>query len=340
MADSDKKGDGGMTREALLKQLELWHEDGGHQQIVDEIFALPERDYLLTSLLARALNNLSRCMEALELLESVRTQGESDALWHFRVGYSLFYLDREQESIPYFERAIELGDDHPGAYELLLWARKCVKGENDEDKDSEDNEDDEYTVVADFISEVHASLSLNMRLQPHHRAEWFEEGLDFMLRSKSLGCVSGGGTAVSSDGEPESCDIEIDLAEDSEEARQMILAIAQKLGVAKGSRLIYHSAGKETAAYSIGNLEGLAVYLEGTDLPDEVYENNDVNDVVGKLLGILKSNGALVWSYCNGPTGTALYFYGEGGYELMLEKVTPFLKEHPLCQKCKTVKIA
>ncbi|MDU1891252.1 MAG: tetratricopeptide repeat protein [Dysgonomonas sp.] len=328
-----------MTHETLLKKLEQLHVDGKHEKIVELLLAIPqnERDYNLTGLLARALNNINRYEEALHLLETIRDQGKEDYCWHFRMGYSLYYIDgRETEAIPYLERAIELGDDYPSTYELLHDARSYL-----DDEESSDSEVDDMS----FTPKGFAVLSLNMRLQPKHRGT-IEDGLDFMLRSKGLGCISGGGTLTSSEGEPESCDIDIDLVEDSEEVRQQLRSIAEKIEVAKGSILRYRSIGenKESSGYDIeypaGQMEGLAVYINGTDLPDEVYENYDIKEVLDKLLNILRSNGAFIYSYWNGPKEVALYFYGEGGYDMMLEKVTPFLKEHPLCQQCRTVRIA
>lgn len=333
-----------MVTQTLLKQLEEWHEEGMHEQIAETLLALPkdELDYKLTSLLARALNNLSRYEEALHLLESVRTQGQEDPHWYFRVGYSLYYMDgREVESIPYFERAIELGDDYPSTYELLIEARSYL-----EDEQSSDEEGDEGADELIFEPKAYAVLSLNMRLQPVHRGSYIEDVLDFMLRSKGYGCVSGGGTSISDEGEPESCDIQIDLAEDSEEILEQLQSIAEKLEAAKGSKLKYGSATKypENFEYDVeyptGKLEGLAVYINGTDLPDEVYENNDIGEVVDELQNILGNNGALIFSYWEGPQETALYFYGEGGFDAMLKKVTPFLNEHPLCQKSRVVQIA
>lgn len=326
-----------------MKQLEDWHAKGKHEKIAETLLALPEkeRNYNLTSLLARALNNLSRYEEALHLLESVRAEGQDDAYWHFRMGYSLFYIDgREVEAIAYLERAIELGDDYPATYELLLNAKAYAREMQSSDTG---NIEDVTEIETSFVPKAYATLSLNMRLQPQHRAIYIEDGLDFMFRSKGWGCVSGGGTLLSTEGEPESCDIEIDLVDDSEEMRQNLLSVAQKLEVAKGSKLKYRSAGKDSfeydVEYSTGNLEGLAIYLNGTDLPDEVYEEYNIDEVVNELLNLLSNNGALNHSYWEGANETALYFYGEGDFYTMLEKVTPFLNEHPLCLKCRTVRI-
>lgn len=324
-----------MSHKTLPEQLNEWHEAGKHEKIAETLLAMPQDqlDYEMANKLARALNNLSRYEEGLSLLESVREQGQDDPFWNFRVGYSLYYIDgREVEAIPYLERAIELGDDYPAAYELLLNARSYLENDSPETENGEPEPEMSFTPMS------YACVSLNMRLQPKHRHD-IEDTLDFMLRSKGFGCISGGGTLLSSEGEPKGCDIEIDLVEDSEEVRQNLTSIMRKLEVAKGSKLKYRSAasGSYESECQIGGLDGLAVYLNGTDLPDEIYEQHDINDVYSELLELLRNNGALTPSYWQGPQETALYFYGEGGFEMMLEKIQPYLNEHPLCQQSRVV---
>ena len=88
----------------------------------------------------------------------------------------------------------------------------------------------------------------------------------------------------------------------------------------------------------IGSFEGLAIYLSGTELPDEVYEKCDVNVVVESIEDILDDNG-LMLSHMDGAQDTALYFYGFS-FEEMKEAITPFLNEYPLCKGCRVVQIA
>ena len=69
-----------------MKQLAQWHDEDCHQQIVDAILAISEdeRDYDLTSLLARAYNNLGEYDRAIRLLGSIEKEGQNDPLWHYR----------------------------------------------------------------------------------------------------------------------------------------------------------------------------------------------------------------------------------------------------------------
>ncbi|MDF9832108.1 tetratricopeptide (TPR) repeat protein [Ereboglobus sp. PH5-5] len=329
-----------MNRETLLKQIEQWHADGNHQEIEDAVRALPEvgRDFDLSCMLARALNNLSRYGDALEILESVRDQGRDDALWHYRVAYSLYYLDREADSIPHFERAIALGDDHPDTYQMLLWAKKAAKQHLDAKPEGKNTDGEARTA---FVAKAIATLELNMRLQPNARTMRLEDGLDLMLRDKGLGYVNGGGSQLSPEGEITSCDIEIKLAEDSPEIIETILSIAKKLDIAKGSKLKYRAlAGGTEVEYPIGKLEGFAVYINHANQPPEVWQKHNVNEVADELHRLLGNNGTLVFSHWNGPKEVALYFYGEGGADAMQAKAKPFLDTHPLCQNCRIVRLA
>ena len=80
------------------------------------------------------------------------------------------------------------------------------------------------------------------------------------------------------------------------------------------------------------------MYLNGTELPAEVYQTSDINYVIEKLNELLALSGQL-YSWWEGPQDTALYFYGVSFAE-MKEKMADFLAEYPLCQKCRVEQIA
>jgi hypothetical protein len=82
----------------------------------------------------------------------------------------------------------------------------------------------------------------------------------------------------------------------------------------------------------------LAVYLNGTDLPREVYETSDVNVVVEELTRLLGNEGKL-HSYWKGPEQTALYLYGSS-FERMRTATAAFVASYPLCQRARVVRIA
>ena len=91
----------------LLEQIEKWNDADEFARCIEAIEAIPEqeRDYLLTLKLGRAYSNLAvlgdhgalgenaevdgdLLRHAIDLLESVRTQGENDPYWNARMGYS------------------------------------------------------------------------------------------------------------------------------------------------------------------------------------------------------------------------------------------------------------
>lgn len=113
--------------EELKKQIAAWHELDDHQAIVDALEKIPatERDFEMTGLLARAYNNLEEYAKAVELLESVREEGESDYLWNFRMGYALYYMDYRnwsKETIGYFKKAQELNQGDEDAQDFI----RCI----------------------------------------------------------------------------------------------------------------------------------------------------------------------------------------------------------------------
>ncbi|RKN86383.1 Imm51 family immunity protein [Paenibacillus ginsengarvi] len=86
-----------------------------------------ERDYELLSHLARAMNNMERYEDALQLLLKMKDQGEQDPLWHFRLGYSFYYLKRYEEAEKAFEFASNLDPADESAMMFLDWSRQESK---------------------------------------------------------------------------------------------------------------------------------------------------------------------------------------------------------------------
>ena len=80
-----------------------------------------------------------------------------------------------------------------------------------------------------------------------------------------------------------------------------------------------------------GQYEGVGLYLNGSDLPDQVYIDNDVNELIGTLVERLGADGAM-HSYWEGPRETALYLYGPSA-QRMRELIADVVDSHPLaCQ--------
>jgi hypothetical protein len=179
-------------------------------------------------------------------------------------------------------------------------------------------------------------VRLNARLQPIDRGEWFEDPLAEALESKGYGEVTGGGTMQDqATGEIQFCDIELTVPSASPEVLAFVTGTLDELGAPKGSTLTVEGSDAE---HRFGRAEGLAVYLNGTDLPDETYRSCDVNFVVSEC-GRLLEGEARVLSHWEGPSETSLYMYGTT-FEGMSARLRAFFDSYPLCQKCRVVQVA
>ena len=168
-----------------------------------------------------------------------------------------------------------------------------------------------------------------------HRGDHFEDPLDEALKAAGCGEVSGGGTLQTKIGEVASCDIDIAVAGPVEAAVRVVIDTLEALGVPKGSKLRVESEEREVP---FGRTEGLAVYLNGSDLPDEVYRKCDSNVVYAAFEQLLGDQGRIL-SWWQGPTETALYLYG-ASFEEMRALLAGFIASYPLCQQCRVEQIA
>ncbi len=182
---------------------------------------------------------------------------------------------------------------------------------------------------------VHVIARLNDRAQPLDRGDLYEDPLDEILKQAGMGSVTGGGTQLGEDNEIQFCDVEIQVTVPLEEATPLICSTLESLGAPIGSKLIFESDNSEVA---LGKTEGLAVYLNGVDLPDHVYQECDFDTVSDEFTRLLDGEGK-VHSYWQGPRETALYMYGNS-FQDMKQRLNDFLLSYPLCQQARVEQIA
>ena len=177
-------------------------------------------------------------------------------------------------------------------------------------------------------------VTLNAKLQPMHRAE-LEDAFDEFCNKKGVNAgVIGGGTHMDNNGEVKACDIEIQTDDLSDENLNNIASIFEMMLAPIGSRI--QVTGQNPLPF--GKHQGLGLYLNGTDLPDEVYERCDSNYIYAECERLLEGI-AMVNSYWQGPTESALYMYG-ADYLAMERAIKPLIDSYPLCQKARIVRIA
>ena len=177
---------------------------------------------------------------------------------------------------------------------------------------------------------VNVTLELNARLQPLHRGEIFEDMFEEMFRRFGIGEITGAGTLQMPSGEVEKCDISMEIYKSK--LNPFISRLKRIDIIPKGSKLIIND--EETP---IGTAQGMAIYLNGTELAAEVYKNNDINQLIEELDKALEGLAQRL-SHWEGPSETALYYYGSD-YIKMKKAILPIMKNHPLCEKGRSVKI-
>lgn len=183
-------------------------------------------------------------------------------------------------------------------------------------------------------------VNLKARLQPMHRHDLEDAFLEACQEKKVPLDVVGGGTAVSDNGEPLECDIEIEATNGAitQEHIDFVVDFFHQVLAPKGSNIkLYGDAEDEPKVIEIGRLEGLSLVINGTDLSDEVYKNCDINHVVEQCELLMEDMGRL-HSYCE-TQHTNLYFYGES-FERMKQVILPFINNYPLCEKSQILQIA
>jgi hypothetical protein len=175
-------------------------------------------------------------------------------------------------------------------------------------------------------------ITLNARLRPLDRGSRYEDPLEEVLTVRAPGCaITGGGTQLGVDREPVFSDIDLEVEGDPDTVRALVIATLEAAGAPKGSRA--RSDSGEVVFFGVS--EGLAIYLNGTDLTDEVYANSDGNAVIAALDERLGPDGS-VQSYWEGPRETALYLYGHSAAR-MADLIVGVLARFPEAERCRIV---
>ena len=175
-------------------------------------------------------------------------------------------------------------------------------------------------------------VTLNARLRPLDRGSRFEDPLVELLEEKVHELeVTGGGTLLGANREPANCDIDLSFEDDPTRTLRLVIETLEKLGAPIGSYARF--GGEDSTKVMFGSTEGIGIYLNGTDLPGEVYQSSDVNELIERLGDSVGDAGRML-SYWEGPTETALYFYGPSA-SAMKRLMADVLASHPLAQRCR-----
>ena len=178
---------------------------------------------------------------------------------------------------------------------------------------------------------------LNDKIMPIDRGAIYGNPIDEFLKQKNYGEVTGGGTLQSKTGEIDYCDVEIELRPEviNDETIKQIINKFEQLGAPKGSKMIIETTDERI---DFGKLEGMAVYLDGVNLSEEVYKNSDSEIIAGEIRKLAKIEGDVL-RYWEGNIETALYFYGNS-FKEMKESIIDFINTNPECENARIEQIA
>ena len=161
--------------EAFYEQLEKWNDEDEYTRCIQALNSVPKdwRDYRFAYALARALENYAiigdhdegtpnykgdkALLRAIDVLESVRDEGQHKAEWNMRMAYGYQYLyGQEEKAISYAERWAELDPDDKNAALVIEECTDAIK--------KREVADDENSAVGRFAGSVLLS-----------KAEWDKE---------------------------------------------------------------------------------------------------------------------------------------------------------------------
>ncbi|HET6420727.1 MAG TPA: hypothetical protein VFG19_11255 [Geobacteraceae bacterium] len=168
----------------------------------------------------------------------------------------------------------------------------------------------------------------------HVRINRYEVPLTSVLRAYHLGDIISTDVTFNRELEVEFAELEVEI-DNLDEGINTVKRVLEQAGAPAGSEMRLSSDGKETVI-PFGKKEGLAIYLDGVNLPDDVYETCNLNELAGLIAGGLASTGAEIRGSWVGRNETSLYIYSPCA-ETTYETIEPVLSAYPLCQSSRIV---
>ncbi len=147
-----------LNEEEFFAQIEQWNDEDEYTRCIQALNAIPEdwRNYRIAYAMARALENYAilgdhnegtpnykgdkALRRAIQVLESVREEGQDKAQWNMRMAYAYQYLyGQEEKAIPYAQRWAELDPEDEDAPVVIQECQKEIEkraeAENEDESD-------------------------------------------------------------------------------------------------------------------------------------------------------------------------------------------------------------
>jgi hypothetical protein len=168
-------------------------------------------------------------------------------------------------------------------------------------------------------------------IEPIDRGDRYEDPLQAVLETAGIGRVTGGGSQLNELGGISFAEVEIELA-NLDDALRIVVDALERAGAPQGSELI--DPADERVLRQFGTQQCMAIFFDGTTLPDEVYANLDFDGVLTEI-GTAAGDGSFrgVWQ---GAQETGVFFFGPDA-DAMFIRVEPILRRLPIGQNARVV---
>ncbi|WP_411892013.1 hypothetical protein [Yoonia sp. SDW83-1] len=172
---------------------------------------------------------------------------------------------------------------------------------------------------------VFLTIRLPLKIGPLDRGELWEDPLDEILEAEELGEVSGGGTMMDPDGGILFCDLELELADLSDDRLDKLQDAMIRLGAPRKTQFL-NDDGESLREF--GTVEVVGIGLDGTGLPDSAYEDFDPDNFNDEILAALGDGHSYGGSEA-GERYTFFYYHGADGKQIE-EKLRTFAATKPI----------
>lgn len=171
-------------------------------------------------------------------------------------------------------------------------------------------------------------------IQTMARARRYEFPLASALHAHHLGELVGTSVCMSKELEVEYVELDLNLfsLDTGIETARLVLETA---GAPAGSEFRV-KGGNGERIIRFGRQEGLAIYLDGINLPDTVYDTSTCDGLAVLIAGELASVEGEIRGSWVGRSETSIYIYGPNA-EHMFDAIEPILAVYPLCQNARVV---
>ena len=162
----------------------------------------------------------------------------------------------------------------------------------------------------------------------------YEVPLAGVLYSQHLGEITGVDAVMTRELEIEHVEYQMVLA-DLDKAVETVRIVLEDAGAPSGSEILFRR-NETVERIPFGRKECLAIYMDGINLPDKVYDTCSCQDLANLIFEPLKSLGGEIRGSWVGRNETSIYLFGPDA-EAMYSLLKPIVATYPLCQNARIV---